>query len=135
MGTKKYAIGLDFGTESGRAVLVDVADGREVATAVHPYGDGVIDEVLPGTDVELPQDFALQNPADYVEVLQVTIPAVLEEGDVDASDVIGIGTDFSLGTYPPHPPDPWGAPDYFKDVLKNFNQLAAGSRQRPGMDE
>ena len=82
MSKHRYAIGLDFGTESGRAVLVDVTDGREVATAVHPYGDGVIDEVLPGTDIELPHDFALQNPADYIQVLRVTIPAVLREGGV-----------------------------------------------------
>jgi L-ribulokinase len=97
----KYAIGLDFGTESGRAVLVDVTDGREVATAVHTYGDGVIDEVLPGTDIKLPHDFALQNPADYIEVLRVTIPAVLQEGNVDAEDVIGIGTDFTACTMLP----------------------------------
>ena len=48
MSEKRYAIGLDYGTESGRAVLVDVTDGCEVATAVHLYGDGVIDEILPG---------------------------------------------------------------------------------------
>jgi L-ribulokinase len=97
----KYAIGLDFGTESGRAVLVDVTDGREVATAVHTYGDGVIGQVLPGTELELPHDFALQNPADYIEVLRVTIPAVLREGHVDAEDVIGIGTDFTACTMLP----------------------------------
>ncbi len=101
MSSHKYAIGLDFGTESGRAVLVDVTDGREVATAVHSYGDGVIDEVLPGTDIELPHDFALQNPADYIEVLRVTIPAVLREGGVDARDVIGLGTDFTACTMLP----------------------------------
>jgi len=101
MSRHKYAIGLDYGTESGRAVLVDVSDGREVATAVHPYGDGVIDEVLPGTDIELPHDFALQNPADYIEVLRVTIPAVLQEAGVDAEDVIGLGTDFTACTMLP----------------------------------
>ena len=88
MSDRKYAIGIDFGTESGRAVLVDVSDGQEVATAVHPYGDGVIDKALPGTDIELPHDFALQNPADWIEVLRVTIPAVLREGGVGAEDVI-----------------------------------------------
>ena len=101
MSRHKYAIGLDYGTESGRAVLVDVTDGREVATAVHPYGDGVIDEALPGTEIELPHDFALQNPADYIAVLRVTIPAVLQEAGVDAEDVIGLGTDFTACTMLP----------------------------------
>jgi len=101
MNKQKYAIGLDFGTESGRALLVDVADGREVASAVHPYRDGVIDQVLPGADVELPQDFALQNPADYIEVLRVTIPTVLRKAGVDVQDVIGVGTDFTACTMLP----------------------------------
>jgi L-ribulokinase len=101
MGDRKYAIGVDFGTESGRAVLVDVSDGAEVATAVHPYADGVIDERLPGSDAPLPPDFALQNPADWVDVLRVTIPAVLQEAAVDAEDVIGIGTDFTACTMLP----------------------------------
>jgi len=57
-----YTIGVDFGTESGRALLVDTRDGREVASAVHPYGDGVIDQHLPGSDKPLPPDWALQNP-------------------------------------------------------------------------
>ncbi len=101
MGNHKYTIGLDFGTESGRAVLVDVTDGREVATAVHAYRDGVIDEVLPGTEIELPPDFALQNPADYIDVLRVTIPAVLREAEVRPEDVIGLGTDFTACTMLP----------------------------------
>jgi len=101
MSGHKYAIGLDYGTESGRAVLVDVTDGQEVATAVHPYGDGVIDAVLPSTSIELPPDFALQNPADYIEVLRVTIPAVLREGGVDPGNVIGLGTDFTACTMLP----------------------------------
>jgi L-ribulokinase len=101
MGRDRLTIGVDFGTESGRAVLVDVVDGREVATAVHPYADGVIDEALPASDVRLPPDFALQNPADYVEVLRVTIPAVLREGGVDPNDVVGLGTDFTACTMLP----------------------------------
>jgi len=101
MTNKAYTIGIDFGTESGRALLVDVATGEEVATAVHPYGDGVIDERLPGTDIRLPPDFALQNPGDYIEVLKVTIPAVLCEAGVAAEQVIGLGTDFTACTMLP----------------------------------
>ena len=47
----KYTIGVDFGTESGRAVLVDVSNGKEIASAVYPYSNGVIDEKLPGTNI------------------------------------------------------------------------------------
>lgn len=98
---RKYTIGVDYGTESGRAVLVDVATGEEVATALHPYGDGVIDVTLPGDSKPLPPDFALQNPQDYIEVLKVTIPKVLAESGVSAEDVIGIGTDFTACTMLP----------------------------------
>lgn len=97
----KYAIGVDYGTESGRAVLVNVQTGEEVATAVHPYADGVIDEHLPGSSRPLPHDFALQNPQDYIEVLKVTVPQVLRESGVSADDVIGIGTDFTACTMLP----------------------------------
>ncbi|MCL4833597.1 MAG: ribulokinase [Caldilineaceae bacterium] len=97
----KYTIGVDYGTESGRAVLVDVTGGQEVATAVHPYGDGVIDEYLPGNDKPLPPDFALQNPQNYIDVLVATIPQVLRAGNVRAEDVIGIGTDFTACTMLP----------------------------------
>ncbi len=101
MNDEKYTIGVDYGTESGRAVLVNVATGEEVASAVHPYGDGVIDEHLPGSDEPLPPDFALQNPQDYIEVLRETIPAVLREGGVASEDVIGIATDFTACTMLP----------------------------------
>lgn len=101
MSERKYAIGVDFGTESGRAVLVDVVDGREVATAVHPYANGVIDERLPGTDIQLEPDWALQDPQDYIEVFKKTIPAVLEESGVDPEDVIGLGIDFTACTVLP----------------------------------
>ena len=57
--TASYTIGIDYGTESGRALLVDARDGREVATAVFPYPHGVIDHHLPGSDRPLPPDWAL----------------------------------------------------------------------------
>lgn len=42
----RYAIGVDFGTESGRAVLVDVSNGKELATAVYHYSNGVIENCV-----------------------------------------------------------------------------------------
>ena len=101
MSEKKYAIGVDFGTLSGRAVIVDVADGRELATAVHEYSHGVIDEYLPGTDIRLEPDWALQDPNDYIQVFKNTIPAVLEETGLDPADVIGVGVDFTACTMLP----------------------------------
>jgi L-ribulokinase len=96
-----YTIGIDYGTESGRAVLVDVQDGREVAAAVHPYGNGVIDHALPGSNTPLPPDWALQDPLDYIEVLKVTIPAVLKESGVDPAEVVGVAIDFTACTMMP----------------------------------
>ena len=101
MENRKYSIGIDFGTESGRAVLVDVSDGREVASSVFQYVNGVIDEHLPGSNIMLEPDWALQDPNDYLEVFKNTIPAVLKESGVDAEDVIGLGTDFTACTMMP----------------------------------
>jgi L-ribulokinase len=96
-----YTIGIDFGTESGRALLVDTADGREIATAVHAYGDGVIDQHLPGSDKPLPPDWALQNPFDYLDVLYTTIPQVLQQSGIDPADVVGLAIDFTACTMLP----------------------------------
>lgn len=101
MGDRKYVIGVDFGTESGRTVLVDVAEGRELAASVYQYANGVIDERLPGTNIRLEPDWALQDPNDYIETFKQTIPAVLAESGVDAADVIGIGIDFTACTMLP----------------------------------
>jgi L-ribulokinase len=98
---RKYSIGVDFGTESARAVLVDVADGGELATAVHRYANGVIDERLPGTDITLGPDWALQDPNDYIESIKNAIPAVVEQSGIDPADVIGIGIDFTACTMLP----------------------------------
>ncbi|MGM0667658.1 MAG: ribulokinase, partial [Bacteroidota bacterium] len=93
----KYVIGIDFGTLSGRSVLINVADGNELATAVLDYPHGVMDSQLPdGT--KLGVDWALQHPDDYLEVLKKTIPAILLEAAVEPGDVIGVGIDFTACT-------------------------------------
>ncbi|HEY4606645.1 MAG TPA: ribulokinase, partial [Acidimicrobiia bacterium] len=94
-------VGVDFGTESARAVLVDVGTGRELATAVHRFPSGVIDHSLPGLGTPLPPDWALQDPDDYLEALGVTVRAVLGESGIDPTAVIGIGIDFTACTMLP----------------------------------
>lgn len=98
-----YTIGVDFGSESGRAIVVDVRDGRTLATSVSPYRNGVIDERLPvdGAAVRLPPEWALQDPEDYLRVFQEAVPAALHASGVDASEVIGVGIDFTACTMLP----------------------------------
>jgi L-ribulokinase len=99
----RYTVGIDFGTESGRAVLVDCADGRELATAVHPYANGVIDDRLPAPHdgVVLEGDWALQDPEDYLAVVREAVPAVLARAGVPPGDVVGVGIDFTSCTMLP----------------------------------
>jgi L-ribulokinase len=115
---RKCAIGIDFGTESGRAVLVDCAGGRELGTAVSVYRNGVIDERLPPPhdDAELEPDWALQDPEDYLRTLQETVPALLAETGVDPGDVIGLGIDFTSCTMLPTLAD--GTPLCLLDELR-----------------
>jgi len=96
-----FALGIDFGTESGRAVLVDVRSGSELATSVYRYANGVIDTTLPTTGARLPPEWALQDPADYLRTLTHTIPDVLVQASVKAEDVIGLGIDFTACTMLP----------------------------------
>jgi len=91
-----YTIGLDYGTLSGRALLVDVRTGEELATAVYDYPHAVIDEILPESKRRLPPEWALQHPKDYLDVIYNTIPAVIK--DIDPQQVIGIGIDFTAST-------------------------------------
>lgn len=95
-----YAIGIDFGTLSGRAVLVDVSSGEVVAQCAKDYSHGVMETCLPdGT--ELPVNWALQDPTDYLEVLGEIVPAVMDQSGVDPEQVIGIGVDFTSSTMLP----------------------------------
>lgn len=99
--TPKYVVGVDFGTLSGRALVVRVQDGAELGTAVHPYAHGVIEQSLPGDATQLPPDWALQHPDDWVEVLKTAVPAAVSAAGIDAADVIGIATDFTACTVLP----------------------------------
>lgn len=93
-------VGVDFGTLSGRAVVVRVSDGEELGAATHEYAHGVLDEALP-TGRRLGPDWALQVPDDYRDVLRHAVPRALELSGVDPADVVGIGTDFTACTMVP----------------------------------
>lgn len=99
--TGPVTVGIDFGTLSGRAVVVRVADGVELASAVHPYPHAVVERELPGSGRRLPPDWALQVPADWVEVLRTAVPKAVAAAGVNPSDVVGIATDFTACTVLP----------------------------------
>jgi L-ribulokinase len=96
-----YVIGVDFGTLSGRALVVRTSDGAELGTAVHEYSHGVMDSVFAPTGRKLPPDWALQHPSDYVDVLRHAVPEALSAAGVDPDDVVGIATDFTSCTVLP----------------------------------
>lgn len=95
------AIGIDFGTLSGRVVVASVADGRELSSAEHVYAHGAIEETLPGSGVRLPRSWALQSPQDWVDVLRNAVPAALAAAGVGPDQVVGVATDFTACTILP----------------------------------
>ena len=95
-----YAIGLDYGTNSVRCLIVDVANGNEVATHVVKYPHGVIDEALP-TGPRLGKDWALQHPNDWLLTLRKSVGRVMKDSKVAPEDVIGVGIDFTACTMLP----------------------------------
>lgn len=97
---KFYTIGIDFGTLSGRCVLVDCGNGQEIAEAVCQYPHGVMDDCLPGGK-KLPPLYALQHPDDYLQVVRETVPAVLKKAGISPGQVAGIGIDFTACTILP----------------------------------
>ncbi len=101
MSAARYAIGVDFGTESGRALLLDTDSGENLATSVVRYPSAVIDRTLPSTDERLPSDWALQDPDDWVHVLEKAIPDVIRQAGVGAEEVGGLGIDFTSCTVLP----------------------------------
>ncbi len=93
------ALGLDFGTESVRALAVDCRTGEERAECAAAYRHGVLTERLPGSAAGLPADFALQHPGDWTESCREAIRGVMRV--VRAEEIIGIGVDFTACTMLP----------------------------------
>ena len=97
----KYTIGIDYGSLSGRAVVVDVENGKQLADCVMDYPHAVMSETLAATGAPLPPDFALQDPQDYLDVLYHIIPTAISKAGIDPADVIGMGVDFTCCTMLP----------------------------------
>ena len=112
--SKKYTVGIDFGTLSARAVLVDINSGAVVADSVFEYPHGVMDTSLP-SGLPLPADFALQHPRDYLEAFGKTVSEVMSK--VSPDEVIGIGIDFTTCTLIPVKAD--GTPLCFDPEFEN----------------
>ena len=96
----KLGLGLDFGTESVRAILVDL-EGTEHATAVVPYPHGQIIDSLPGTNEKLPADFAFQHPQDWIDSSVAAVQQALNQANCPGDAVLGIGVDFTSCTMLP----------------------------------
>ncbi|MBV9195011.1 MAG: ribulokinase [Solirubrobacterales bacterium] len=101
MGDERHVIGIDFGTLSGRAVVVRAGDGEELGSAEYKYPHGVMDRELAETGERLPPDWALQDPQDYIDVLRHAVPEAVKAAGVDPASVVGIGTDFTSCTIMP----------------------------------
>lgn len=114
----KYAIGLDYGTNSVRCVIVDTANGRELGTCVHEYETGQAGILLDPAD----HNVARQNPADYLKGAEVTVAGAIAqaraaEPGFDPKDIVGIGVDTTGST--PLPVDANGTPLAMLDAFKS----------------
>jgi len=121
MNVSKYSLGLDFGTESLRALLVDVETGEELGETSFTYPNGVIDSELPCPEATpVGHDCFLQNPRDYMAGVEATVPAALKKAAVHGEDVVGIGIDFTACSV--MPADAQGEPLCCKDEFRGDTQ-------------
>jgi L-ribulokinase len=96
----QIVLGLDFGTESVRALLASTTDG-ELNSASHSYTHGQITEVLPRTNLKLPPNYALQQPQDWIDSAAKAIRSVLKKSGLKGTNIAGIGVDFTSCTMLP----------------------------------
>jgi L-ribulokinase len=96
-----YAIGVDFGTESARALVLDIRSGEELGVNVVRYPSAVIDRALPSTGEALPPDWALQDPDDWVHAIETGVAGVMTETGIPAEAIAGLGVDFTSCTVLP----------------------------------
>lgn len=99
--SEKYVIGVDYGTLSGRALVVRASDGKEMGSAVFDYPNAVMDRTLNSSGASLGPDWALQDANDYVEVLKHAVPEALKISGINPADVVGLATDFTACTMVP----------------------------------
>ena len=99
--SSRFSIGLDFGTESVRALVVDIRDGRIAGQAASVFALGVIDRALPRNGLTLPPDFALQHPGDWLDSAAVACKEAMRSAAVSVDQIIGIGVDFTSCTMLP----------------------------------
>lgn len=93
----EYAIGVDFGTLSARAVVVRISDGEEVGTGESAYAHGVLTDALPdGTP--LGTEWALQHPGDWLESLTASVKDAVTAAGVDPAAIVAIGVDTTAST-------------------------------------
>lgn len=104
MAEGTYALGVDYGTQSVRALIVDTATGAEVATASWNYATGENGVWIDPSEPHL----ARQNPQDYIDGFHAAVSAALGESGIDASQIVGIGIDTTGST--PLPVDENGWP-------------------------
>lgn len=97
LSRQKVVLGIDLGTESGRVIAARVDDGRELALSITPYPNGVINDKLPNGP-KLEPNWALQDPRDWLLVLEESIPKVVKEASLASEDIIGIGIDCTAST-------------------------------------
>lgn len=121
---KRYALGIDYGTNSCRSLLVNLDNGLEAGSSVFQYPSGELGILLDPRDPHL----ARQNPQDYLDGLEIVVKGALEQAnssipDFDAAQVVGIGIDTTGST--PIPVNREGTPlGLLPEFKNNLNAMA-----------